>query len=54
MAVDADKIRLPDINEPFAYVDGKPVYLDLEWYQALQLLVQLANATKDEVDTQHP
>ena len=54
MAVDKPKIYLPDINEPFGYVNGEPVYLDLEWYQALEQLAALVNATKDEVDTQHP
>jgi len=54
VAVDAKKVYLPDINQPVMFAGGQPVYMDLEWYEALQALVDLANATKAEVDTQHP
>jgi hypothetical protein len=51
MAVDAKKVQLPDSFEPIIQKDGT---MNPNWYEALQLLTELANATKEEVDAQHP
>lgn len=51
MAVDATKVYLPPASVPVVMPDGM---INPAWYQALKALQDLANATKDEVDTQHP
>lgn len=51
MSVNAKKVILPDSFEPVLLKDGT---MNPVWYEAFQLMVELANATKDEVDTQHP
>lgn len=51
MAVNAQEVVLPDVDEPIVLSSGliSPV-----WYEALQLLAELSNATKDEVNVRHP
>lgn len=50
MAVDAKKVVLPDADTPV--LQGN--LINPVWYEALQALAELANKTKDEVDTRHP
>ena len=54
MAVNKPKVVLPASHHPIAMVNGQPVFIDPVWYRSLKLLEELANATRNEVNTRHP
>lgn len=57
VAVDANTVRVPDASQPIGYVNNdrsKPVYIDPVWLRFILAQAELANATKAEVDAQHP